>query len=224
MSTTSPIERYKLLIRSLAERLQPHEFRAEFELAFRDVMDAPEEYGRGLIHIWREVSGVNSPMEGMSRSDQNERHSDFLYVLMHAYPFGSIREEGRFRFMGFRKEILSEICASWNGDPSEDAALGFLIRALSPPNLPPPDDEPLADEEKEMVLAIIRNRLKDQAVFTEPVLRRLINRMIQNRKLHLLMSWEKSMLHTLIVARARNAGIESALVDIQLREAAEAKK
>lgn len=142
---------------------------------------------------------------------------DFRYIVMNVYPKGSIRNDDvarpQPRIMGIRKTIIEHIAHEWNGtfDEGQKKIFCFLRDIQAPADLP------LLDQEANMIHSVLRNRLTFPE-FTESVLRRWMRYLDEISGGVKRAWWDSDFFMLLAVARTRNGGVDTALVDIALNE------
>ena len=144
-------------------------------------------YGGAAFGLDREWTAALETESGLSadafHSETSKRWQEFREILMGAYPTGSIRREGNVhRFsrgpeadlMKTRKQMLAFIVWEWDGslDRRGEGILNFLMSTL----VPAEEGVEFLEQEKGMILGVIRERL-NAPVFTEEVLRRLLSRL-----------------------------------------------
>jgi hypothetical protein len=121
--------------------------------------------------------------------------------------------------MGIRGDILKRLSLRWgqNFDNFGKAIFRFLLEALAPGT----DEVELLPAEREMVLGIVRERLKHTGEFREHIVRAWLTELKPHGSPW--PSWENEFIQLLAIARIRNDSIQSVFKDIALRNKSEGK-
>lgn len=187
------------------ELLAPDKNTAVLTKALRDAITARNEpASRYLFTLLRQCVESETNMEGLLRA------------IMEIYPSGSLQEQcsnSKPILLGLRKDMLTLIVDQWCGDPSEIQAEIFLF--LRDALLPGMDEVGLLPEEKKLVEALVRRRLEDATTFTECKLRSLMT--FLKRRHGTFHADANNFFMLLAIARTRNGGLDSALLDIHGR-------
>ena len=187
-----------------------------------------EDYACELVHVIPQVISPDGQPKhaGDSQYFAEVAKSDraFCLLLMEAYPKGSIRgktsrSSGEPSLMGIRGDILKQLSLRWgqNFDDFGKAIFRFLLESLAPGT----DEVELLPPEREMVLGIVRERLKHAGDFSECVLRAWLTELEPDD--FPWRSWEDEFVQLLAIARVRNDSIQNVFIDVMLRNNSEKK-
>ncbi len=217
------------LVKRLAGGLIPTERLFILSGALREAISkSQEDYARELVRAIPELikpdgdpkhAGDCEYFDEVARIDR-----EFCYMLMDVYPRGSIRckdprDAEKPSLMGIRGDILKRLSLRWgqNFDGFGKAIFRFLWEAL----MPGKDHIELLPAEKEMILGIIRERLKHTGDFNERVTRAWLTELREYLQKDPPASlW--GFAHLLAIARVRNDS-RNLFVDIELRNESDRK-
>ncbi len=213
------------LVKRLAGGLTSSERLLVLSGALREaIVKSQEDYARELVRAIPElIKPDGNPKHAGDREyfDEVERiDREFCFALMYAYPKGSIRRKDpqdteKPSLMGIRGDILKRLSFKWgqNFDDFGKAIFRFLWEAIMPGR----DHVELLSAEKEMVLGILRERLKHTGDFNERVTRAWLTELREYLQKDSPASlWGYELAHLLAIARVRNDS-RNLFVDIELR-------
>jgi hypothetical protein len=144
-----------------------------------------------------------------------EAYLRFCNLLLAIYPYGNHRLGGPI-LMDFRREILRTLAEEWGGQLDARGLEFFDAFWFA---LVSREGVQADDSEEEMILGVLRARMKDSATFTEPVLRTILQHLDgDNRYMTGSGRLENNLFMVFAIARTRNGGKNEVMQDVTLRE------